>query len=48
MSIARKWTFYKPKKQMKQSMNEKDDRIEGFGEDMKIRETELVEVYWKD
>ena len=29
-------------------MNEKDDRIEGFGEDMKIRETELVEVYWKD
>ena len=33
---------------MKQSMNEKDERIENFEEGMKIRETELIEVYRKD
>ena len=33
---------------MKQSMTERDDRIEGFVEGMKIRGTELIEVYWKD
>lgn len=36
------------KELMKQSMNEKDDRIESFEEGMKIRETELIEVYRKD
>ena len=29
-------------------MNDKDYRIEGFVEGMKIRETEFIEVYWKD
>ena len=33
---------------MKQSMNEKDERIEGFEENMKLRETELIEVYRND
>ena len=33
---------------MKQSMSEKDERIENFEEGMKIRETELIEVYRKD
>ena len=33
---------------MKQSMNEKDERIEGFEENMKLRETELIEVYRSD
>ena len=36
------------KELMKQSMSEKDDRIESFEEGMKIRETELIEVYRKD
>ena len=33
---------------MKQSMSEKDERIESFEEGMKIRETELIEVYRND
>merc|ERR1711990_427730 len=32
---------------MKQGMSEKDERIENFEEGMKIRETELIEVYRK-
>ena len=33
---------------MKLSMSEKDERIENFEENMKIRETELIDVYRKD
>ena len=33
---------------LKLSMSEKDERIENFEENMKIRETELIEVYRKD